>query len=65
MISNADMTREEGKLHLWPSPVFEPRQGSDMIYAIKSNEDARSLSAVCICVSEDVIQLASQNIGLV
>lgn len=65
MISNADMTGEEEKLHLWPSPVFEPRQGSGMIYAINSNEDARSLSAICICVSKDVTQIASQNMGLV
>jgi len=34
VIFNADMTGEEEKLHLWPSPVFEQRQGSGMIYAI-------------------------------
>jgi len=37
VIFNADMTGEEEKLHLWPSPVFEQRQGSGMIYDVLSN----------------------------
>lgn len=44
VMSNAGMTREEKKLRRWPSPVSEPRRGSDVIYAIRSNEDARSAS---------------------
>lgn len=58
MISNADMTQEKWKLHLWPSPLFEPRQGSDMIYAKNSNEDARSLSALCIGRSQSEDKLS-------